>query len=178
MVLSRRPGQVFVQAEDVAFGIGEPRGLLESQNADVLDGLKTRQVVVGKDNAAGLQRGDRYVNVLDPKANGRVLGLGLNVSREESDLGSAAAIHDLPIRLFHPGRERKLVLLEPRARSMSFTGSKTVTWQVSRSTSTSTSRIGPQNSNIHELSPRGSRHCGIDRWLSGNRCCSHSTGPP
>ena len=64
---SQRLGEIFVQAEDVALRIREPRGLLGPQNAHVLHGLETGQVVVGEDDAVVFKRGNRRANVLDWK---------------------------------------------------------------------------------------------------------------
>src|SRR5690606_41570114 len=48
---------ILVQAENVALGIVEPRGLLGAEHADVPDRLEPRQIVVGEDHAPALQLG-------------------------------------------------------------------------------------------------------------------------
>src|SRR5436309_9050202 len=88
-------GDIFVQAEDVAFRVLEPRGLFRAEHSDVIDRLEARQVVVGEHDTARLERADRGDDVLDLEAQGRMRGLGAAGFREERDLGSAAAVYEL-----------------------------------------------------------------------------------
>src|SRR5438105_7553841 len=86
---------VFVQTEDVAFGVLEPRGLFGAEHGDVIDCLEAWQVVVGEYDTARLERADRGDDVLDLEAQRRVRGLGAAGFWEERDLGSAAAVYEL-----------------------------------------------------------------------------------
>src|SRR5665811_674426 len=51
-----------VQAQDVALGVGEPRGLLVAHDAHVVDGLDLRRVVVEEADAATLEVLDLLVD--------------------------------------------------------------------------------------------------------------------
>jgi hypothetical protein len=103
---------IFVNAEGVAFGILEPRGLLRAEHGDVIDGLEARQVVVGEHHAASLERADRGGDVLDLEAQRRVRSLGSAWFREERDLGAAAAIYEFATGLGADGFEAELLAVE------------------------------------------------------------------
>src|SRR5256885_389013 len=103
---------VFVQTEDVAFGVLEPRGLFGAEHGDVIDCLEAWQVVIGEHDTARLERADRGDDVLDLEAQGRVRGLGAAGFREERDLGSAAAVYEFAARLGADGLEPELLAVE------------------------------------------------------------------
>src|SRR5882762_11915948 len=110
-------GDIFVNAEGVAFRVLEPRGLFRAEHGDVIDGLEARQVVVGEHHAARFERADRGGDVLDLEAQGRVRGLGPAGFREERDLGAAAAVYELAARLGADGVEPELLAVEAASNS-------------------------------------------------------------
>src|SRR6266853_1723361 len=103
---------IFVNAERVAFGVLEPCGLFRAEHGDVIDGLESRQIVVGEHHAARLERADRGGDVFDLEAQGRMRGLGAARFREERDLGSAAAVYEFAARLGADGFEPELLAVE------------------------------------------------------------------
>src|SRR5258705_5899738 len=103
---------IFVNAERVAFRVLEPRGLFRAEYGDVIDGLESRQIVVGEHHAARLERADRGGDVHDLEAQGRVRGLGAARFREERYLGSSAAIYEFAARLGADGFEPELLAVE------------------------------------------------------------------
>src|SRR3954469_23888021 len=94
-----RSAQVFMQAEDVAFGVLEPGGLLGSEHADVLDGLQARQIIVGEFHAARLEVADDAGAARDLEAQGGVLRLGAVGPREQRDFRAAATVDELAVGL-------------------------------------------------------------------------------
>src|SRR5207248_9518175 len=88
---------VFVQTEDVAFGVLEPRGLFGAEHGDVIDCLEARQVVIGEHDTARLERADRGDDVLDLEAQRRVRGLGAARFRESATFGATAGAHDFSV---------------------------------------------------------------------------------
>src|SRR6266853_428163 len=103
---------IFVNAEGVAFRVLEPCGPFRAEHGDVIDGLESRQIVVGEHHAARLERADRGGDVFDLEAQGRVRGLGAARFREERDLGSAAAVYEFAARLGADGFEPELLAVE------------------------------------------------------------------
>jgi hypothetical protein len=101
-----------VQAEQIAFRLRKPRRFLGAQHTDMIDRLQTKQVVVGESDAPGLKGVHSLADVLDPKADGRVLGSCPFRLREECELRAAAAIDDLSIRLLRARRKGQLRLVE------------------------------------------------------------------
>ncbi len=95
-VSGTRPSSVLglVDAEDVALRVLEPRGLLRSDHADVVDGLQAGQVVVLEHHAAVLELVDLLHHVGDLEAQGGVLGPGSLGLRDEGDGRLARARQD------------------------------------------------------------------------------------
>src|SRR4029077_14186397 len=105
-------GDIFVDAEDVAFRVLEPRRLFRAEDGDVIDGLQAREVVVGEHDAARFEGADRGDDVIDLEAQRRVRGLGAARFRKERDLGSAAAVYEFSAGLGADGLEPELLAVE------------------------------------------------------------------
>ncbi len=84
-------GDVLVQAEDVSFGVFELTRFFRAQHADVFDRHEPREVVIGKLDAARLQRSDGVADAVDLETERRMLGLRPFGLREQRDFSAAAA---------------------------------------------------------------------------------------
>ena len=85
-------GDVFVNAETVAFGVLEPGGLLRSEQTDMIHGLQSGRVGVFEDLPCALQLIDAGCDVGQPEADRLRVGLG-SVRFGEQREGAAA--HDV-----------------------------------------------------------------------------------
>src|SRR5450759_1654894 len=84
-----------VQAQDVALGVVEPRGLLVAHDAHVVDGLDLWRVVVEEAYAATLEVLDLIGDVLDRKGQHGVSALRAWLGFHQADLRARPGLQEV-----------------------------------------------------------------------------------